>query len=263
MNMRVLLAIAAAVTLLAFVGTAYADVVEDPVTVLNFSFQSNVVADGAQTSKTAKWLGQSGDTTKLVTRNPTSAEFAGAAGNGALPSTAQSSQALYNFATASNDVGVLYNYTGGGLAFQTEWSEANGGGTIGDGNGGLQPGVQYSITVSIGKALNGTIFDGFSIGVVDLTLPGMIFNQEFPSSDNPGPGEFKDFTAVFTGDSLINEDLGIAQGDVLTPLIVVCAGVYVDNVRVTISPVIPEPSTLVLLTTGLVGLLAYAWRKRK
>ena len=27
--------------------------------------------------------------------------------------------------------------------------------------------------------------------------------------------------------------------------------------------VIPEPSTLVLLATGLLGLLAYAWRKRK
>jgi hypothetical protein len=25
----------------------------------------------------------------------------------------------------------------------------------------------------------------------------------------------------------------------------------------------PEPSTLALLATGLVGLLAYAWRKRK
>lgn len=35
---------------------------------------------------------------------------------------------------------------------------------------------------------------------------------------------------------------------------------YFDNVSLT---TIPEPGTLVLLASGLVGLLAYAWRKRK
>ncbi|MBU4273117.1 MAG: PEP-CTERM sorting domain-containing protein [Planctomycetes bacterium] len=34
----------------------------------------------------------------------------------------------------------------------------------------------------------------------------------------------------------------------------------VDNFKLT---VIPEPSTLALLATGLIGLLCYAWRKRK
>lgn len=36
---------------------------------------------------------------------------------------------------------------------------------------------------------------------------------------------------------------------------------YVDNL--TLSVAVPEPCTLTLLVTGLVGLLAYAWRKRK
>jgi hypothetical protein len=35
----------------------------------------------------------------------------------------------------------------------------------------------------------------------------------------------------------------------------------VDNVRVT--EAIPEPSTIVLLAAGLLGLLAYAWRRRR
>jgi hypothetical protein len=40
------------------------------------------------------------------------------------------------------------------------------------------------------------------------------------------------------------------------------ADVYYDNVSVTVGAV-PEPSSLVLVAVGLVGLLAYAWRKRK
>lgn len=36
-----------------------------------------------------------------------------------------------------------------------------------------------------------------------------------------------------------------------------------DNVEVSIPGEIPEPSTMALLATGLIGLLAYAWRKRK
>jgi hypothetical protein len=36
-----------------------------------------------------------------------------------------------------------------------------------------------------------------------------------------------------------------------------------DNLLVTIPGQVPEPSTFLLIVTGLLGLLAYAWRKRK
>lgn len=36
-----------------------------------------------------------------------------------------------------------------------------------------------------------------------------------------------------------------------------------DAVSVTSTPPVPEPSSVVLLAMGLIGLLAYAWRKRK
>jgi hypothetical protein len=38
---------------------------------------------------------------------------------------------------------------------------------------------------------------------------------------------------------------------------------YIDNLKIQSPPPIPEPSTLVLTSVGVFGLLAYAWRKRK
>lgn len=52
--------------------------------------------------------------------------------------------------------------------------------------------------------------------------------------------------------------LGIAPG---SPVGAVCYGAAYDNAVLTASPV-PEPSTMALLATGLLGLIAYAWRTR-
>ena len=68
---------------------------------------------------------------------------------------------------------------------------------------------------------------------------------------------------IYTDDILktVQSD-GPIVGNNLYVGVIIGTGTYADNVRLDISEV-PEPSTLVLLASGLVGLLAYAWRKRK
>jgi hypothetical protein len=54
-----------------------------------------------------------------------------------------------------------------------------------------------------------------------------------------------------------------AVGSSILAIVDLSTGAYMDNIRVTATSPVPEPSTLVLLSTGLIGLVAYAWRKRR
>ena len=67
------------------------------------------------------------------------------------------------------------------------------------------------------------------------------------------------------GDSGAFSDLGLmgtfGSGDEVTFAV---DGVHLASGEYTLGVAsVPEPGTLVLLATGLIGLLAYAWRKRK
>ena len=60
-------------------------------------------------------------------------------------------------------------------------------------------------------------------------------------------------------------DVNVKAGDVIsvggTPL---NGGTRIEMHGITFDPyATPEPGTLVLLATGLIGLLCYAWRKRR
>jgi hypothetical protein len=45
-------------------------------------------------------------------------------------------------------------------------------------------------------------------------------------------------------------------------LFVSCDGAYYGNSNLTVYSTVPEPSTLVLLGIGAMGLSVYAWRQR-
>lgn len=60
------------------------------------------------------------------------------------------------------------------------------------------------------------------------------------------------FTSIYIGDGTADVSVAWGSGD---------GYVSADAVRLTAA--VPEPSVLALLVTGLLGLLAYAWRKRK
>jgi len=82
----------------------------------------------------------------------------------------------------------------------------------------------------------------------NITASGLLTNAGLPVTVNnfqPSTGTLPEGTMPWTAYQIV------AYSN---------TGNRLDNINVT---QVPEPSTLALLTAGLVGLLAYAWRKRK
>jgi len=256
MNVRVLLILVAVMTMIvAWGGTAAAT----PYALVNPSFEDppgqpsywsgdpewpDSVPDGQSTTYPTGWMpvygkGNYGDL--LVERNPTSAEFAGAGGDGTLPSSAAGSQACFNSSTFDNDICLLTD---------TYYDSIP-----------ITHGMTYTFTIAVGRAQTDPLgwFAGFSLLVVDGWM-GELTNKEFDNSENPANGTFKDFTITFKADDYINGD-AVSEGDPLRFGFLIGAGTYVDNARLDIS--VPEPSMLALLVSAFVGLGAYVWRKRK
>jgi hypothetical protein len=175
---------------------------------------------------------------------------------GALKAPTLGSQALYNAAPANDDIAVLADVNGAtsGVA-QTAVT--------------LQKNVQYTETFSVGQGLVPNVlggFAGFSFEVADLTTSTNLTNAEVHNSgqDNPDPGTFYDYSFTFYGSDFVTGKKGAPKaGDVLKIGFVIGVGTYITDVRLDEVMGVPEPSTLVLLASGLIGLLAYAWRKRK
>jgi hypothetical protein len=138
--------------------------------------------------------------------------------------------------------------------------------TLGEANpvlGFLKAGAVYTITV-VGTNIPGMGFEGIYPGFGDMTHQGEIAQGGIDEWDQTGlaPGQWATISFSINADDYIGGH--IKAGDELAAFLDIGGGVAVDSVSVTVTTAdVPEPSTLVLLASGLVGLLAYAWRKRK
>jgi hypothetical protein len=122
----------------------------------------------------------------------------------------------------------------------------------------LTAGTTYTVTVAIGQGLQGGFHD-VTLGYFDATKgAGVSSVLTISASQAPAPGTFEDFSYSFT--PALTGKSPAHVGDQLQVMIGMEGQTYVDNVRIDTTP---EPSTLALLTAGLVSLLAFAWQKRR
>ncbi len=260
-RMRTVVAAIVVASLVAFfVRPAQAHVMS--IAVANYSFEGSgeqpSVADGGWTTTIAGWT--VGGIGPVVVCNPTESQFAGAAGDGALPAPAEGSQALCNLLTPN--YGCL---TGIALDIPAVWQDGT---PIGNGAGGIQYGLTYTFTVAVGQALDSTgppLYTGIGFVTPTFGYTQGYWNPDWGINGYHPTGGFDDFTASYNFDDMLDSGGGVfgpvSVGDSVTPMLYVGLGVYMDNVRVTITDV-PEPSTLLLLGLGAFSMFVSARVRR-
>jgi hypothetical protein len=251
MNTKVLLGLAVAFTVVVLcVGPAVADTIVYPVR----EFETPVRADGLTSTSHTSWVDLAGGvSSQTVTKNPTSDEFIGADGDGTLPSPAGGSQCLANSGTGLNPMNGAQAVREDGYKW-TYLGETH---------------SKYTFSAAIGIPLSGLTNQKCYMGIYATNFPAgsagyaqQVYVEVDLSSITPGT--FKEFSVDYYTDNYpLPEGLG---GSNMRMVLAMQGAVYADNCQIveeTDTSPVPEPSTVVLLASGLIGLAVYAWRKRK
>jgi hypothetical protein len=119
----------------------------------------------------------------------------------------------------------------------------------------------YTLTVAVG-ARTGKVGADFRIDLGTGYAPDLA--SYIGSSTEVSLGRLTDKTVTYT---VFSDNLNFGNPIVITlsasNSAVGTHEVAFDNVRLDFVPAVPEPGTLVLVASGLLGLLCYAWPKRK
>ncbi len=111
------------------------------------------------------------------------------------------------------------------------------------------PAAGATVTMNL-SAYNGTAYTTIAtLGFAGSAMPNDVFTTFSLPLTLPAP-------------SLVGDSLYVSLEYVSASGGTVDTGIYMDNVRIG-TVLVPEPATWALLASGLFGLLAYAWRKRR
>ena len=123
----------------------------------------------------------------------------------------------------------------------------------------LQANTTYTLSVSVGSRNDGSSYHGATIALgYGDTFGANLLPKATTSEVAPALESWSTWTDTFVTDANPAGSGQFLRVELITP----SAQTLYDNVQLTATTT-PEPSTLILLSTGLTSLLCYAWRKRQ